>query len=105
MKKLQFVVILIVYKLQDRFQTSFLNTIEIYRYITVSQFNKIIVTTLDYAFVDVGAEKAAYIGLSDMSLWAKSSEEVLHLNLVREFIVSDIYHNIGVEPLVYLLKN
>lgn len=65
---------------------------------------KVIKIAKDYAFVDVGAEKAAYIGLSDMSLWAKSSKEVLHLNLVREFIVSDIYHNIGGKTLGLSIK-
>lgn len=56
---------------------------------------KVIQIANDYALVDIGAEKSAYIALRDMSVWAKSSYDVLHLNLVREFIVCDIHHNQG----------
>lgn len=39
-----------------------------------------------------------------MSLWAKLSEEVLHLDLVRKFIVSNGYHNMGGLPLNLSIK-
>jgi small subunit ribosomal protein S1 len=56
---------------------------------------KIVKLTENYALADIGLEKFAYIALRDVSLWAKSCEEFLHLDLTREFIISEIYHNQG----------
>ncbi|VEP17393.1 hypothetical protein H1P_60049 [Hyella patelloides LEGE 07179] len=54
---------------------------------------KVIKIEKDYAFVDVSAEKPAYVALRDISLQAKSCEEVLHLNLIREFRILVIYRD------------
>ena len=60
---------------------------------------KVIQIERDYALVHVSAEKPAYIALRDISLNAKCCEEVLHLNLVREFRIVIIYrdgsHSLG----------
>lgn len=53
---------------------------------------KVIELGKDYALIDIGAEKPAYIALKYMSYGIEFAAEVLHLNLVREFLVSTIYH-------------
>ncbi|WP_052055801.1 S1 RNA-binding domain-containing protein [Myxosarcina sp. GI1] len=53
---------------------------------------KVIELKDSYALIDIGAEKLACIELRDVSVWAKSCKEVLHINLIREFLVSSIYH-------------
>lgn len=48
-----------------------------------------------YALIDIGTEKLAYIALREISFWAESCEEFLHLNLTREFIINKVYYGTG----------
>ncbi|MEM8677419.1 MAG: S1 RNA-binding domain-containing protein [Cyanobacteria bacterium P01_G01_bin.67] len=54
---------------------------------------KVIKIEKDYALVDVSAEKPAYIALKNISLQAESCEQVLHLNLIREFRILVLYRD------------
>lgn len=54
---------------------------------------KVVKITNDYALIDIGVEKFAYIGLNNISSQAKFCEECIHLGLNREFIISTTYFN------------
>lgn len=54
---------------------------------------KVVKIANDYALIDIGVEKFAYIGLKNISLQAESCEEVVHFGLTREFVISTPYYN------------